>query len=91
MRQQNLATAADANAQQEKYRRPTKRDIRKPERNDLFELLDDRVGTRATLITGQLPIAKCHTWLEEPTVADAIMDRIVHRAHKIALKGESLR
>jgi DNA replication protein DnaC len=62
-----------------------------PERNDLLELLDDRVGTRATLITSQLPVTKWHTWLEEPTIADAIMDRIVHRAHKIALKGESLR
>ena len=62
-----------------------------PERNDLLELLDDRVGTRATLITSQLPVTQWHTWLEEPTIADAIMDRIVHRAHKIALKGESLR
>ena len=62
-----------------------------PERNDLLELLDDRVGTRATLITSQLPVIQWHTWLEEPTIADAIMDRIVHRAHKIALKGESLR
>ena len=61
------------------------------ERNDLLELLDDRVGTRATLITSQLPISAWHEWLADPTLADAILDRIVHSAHKIALKGESLR
>ncbi len=61
------------------------------ERNDLLELLDDRVGTRATLITSQLPLKSWHEWLDEPTLADAILDRIVHAAHKIALKGESMR
>jgi DNA replication protein DnaC len=61
------------------------------ERNDLLELLDDRVGTRATLITSQLPVAAWHEWLADPTLADAILDRIVHAAHKIALKGESMR
>jgi len=61
------------------------------ERNDLLELLDDRVGTRATLITSQLAVAAWHAWLEDPTVADAILDRIVHSAHRIALKGPSLR
>jgi len=62
-----------------------------PERNDLLELLDDRVGTRATLITSQLPVTAWHEWLNDPTLADAILDRIVHTAHKIALKGESMR
>ena len=61
------------------------------ERNDLLELLDDRVGTRSTLITSQLPVAAWHAWLDEPTLADAILDRIVHGSHKIALKGESMR
>lgn len=61
------------------------------ERSDLLELLDDRVGTRSTIITSQLPLTAWHEWLGEPTVADAILDRIVHGAHKIALKGESLR
>lgn len=61
------------------------------ERSDLLELLDDRVGSRSTIITSQLPLAAWHEWLGEPTVADAILDRIVHGAHKIALKGESLR
>jgi DNA replication protein DnaC len=61
------------------------------ERNDLLELLDDRVGTRSTLITSQLPVNAWHQWLDDPTLADAILDRIVHAAHRIALKGESMR
>lgn len=61
------------------------------ERGDLLELLDDRVGTKATLITSQMTVDKWHAWLNDPTVADAILDRIVHRSHRIALKGPSLR
>ncbi len=58
-----------------------------PERNDLLELLDDRVGTRSTLITSQLPVKAWHTYLDDPTLADAILDRIVHSSHKIDLKA----
>ena len=65
--------------------------ITAPERNDLLELLDDRVGAKATLITSQLPVKSWHEWLADPTLADAILDRIVHRSHRIALKGGSLR
>lgn len=61
------------------------------ERGDLLELLDDRVGTKATLITSQMTVDKWHAWLDDPTIADAILDRIVHRSHRIALKGPSLR
>ena len=61
------------------------------ERNDLLELLDDRVGARSTLITSQLPVSAWHDWLNDPTLADAILDRIVHTAHRIPLKGESMR
>jgi len=61
------------------------------ERNDLLELLDDRVGTRSTMITSQLPVKAWHTYLDDPTLADAILDRIVHSSHKIELKGKSLR
>jgi len=61
------------------------------ERADLLEVLDDRVGTRSTVITSQLPIEHWHEYLGEPTLADAILDRVVHSAHKLALKGESLR
>lgn len=59
---------------------------------DLLELLDDRYETRSTLITSQLPIDHWHTYLgSNPTVADAILDRLLHNAHKILLKGESMR
>ncbi len=61
------------------------------ERSDLLEVLDDRVGIRATIISSQVPHRDWHTWLGEPTMADAIMDRIVHGSYKIALKGKSLR
>src|SRR5471030_3230464 len=61
------------------------------ERNDLLEVLDDRIGSRSTLITSQLPVKAWHTYLDDPTVADAILDRIVHSSHKIELKGKSLR
>jgi DNA replication protein DnaC len=61
------------------------------EQNDLLEVLDDRVGSRSTLITSQLPVNAWHSWLADPTLADAILDRIVHSAHRIALKGKSLR
>ena len=61
------------------------------ERTDLLELLDDRVGTKATIITSQLAVNAWHAWLDDPTLADAILDRIVHGSHRIALKGPSLR
>jgi DNA replication protein DnaC len=62
-----------------------------PERNDLLEVLDDRVGSRSTLITSQLPVKAWHTYLDDPTLADAILDRIVHSSHRIELKGATLR
>jgi DNA replication protein DnaC len=58
---------------------------------DLLEILEDRHGRKSTLITSQLPVDHWHEWLGEATIADAIMDRIVHNAHKITLKGESMR
>ena len=61
------------------------------ERTDLLELLDDRVGTRSTLITSQLPIEHWHEYIGAPTLADAILDRLLHSAHKIHLEGESMR
>lgn len=60
-------------------------------RRDLLEMLEDRYGRRATLVTSQLPVDHWHEALGEPTLADAILDRLVHRAYKIALKGDSLR
>jgi DNA replication protein DnaC len=60
-------------------------------RADLLEVVDDRVGTRSTIITSQLPADHWHGYLNDPTLADAILDRLIHQAHKLALKGESLR
>ena len=60
-------------------------------RRDLLEILDDRYGCRSTLITSQLPVSKWYEYLDDPTLADAILDRVVHNAHKIELKGESMR
>jgi len=63
------------------------------DRADLLEILDDRVNTGSTLIASQLPVDKWHAYLGEPTLADAILDRIVHHSHRIELKipGESMR
>ncbi len=58
---------------------------------DFLEILDDRHGSGATLITSQFPTKLWHDTIGNPTVADAILDRLVHNAHSIALKGESMR
>lgn len=60
-------------------------------RNDLLEVLDDRTGVRSTVITSQLPVEHWHAYLNDPTLADAILDRVLHSAHKLQLAGESLR
>lgn len=61
------------------------------ERSDLLEILDDRVNTRSTVITSQLPVDHWHAYLNDPTLADAILDRLVHGSHRIVLKGDSMR
>jgi DNA replication protein DnaC len=61
------------------------------QRRDLLEILDDRCERRSTLVTSQLPVAHWHEALGDPTLADAILDRLVHRAYKLELRGESLR
>ena len=58
---------------------------------DLLEVLDDRFGHAATLIASQVPVADWHLRIPDPTLADAILDRIVHTAHRIQLEGESQR
>ena len=60
-------------------------------RNDLLELLDDRQGSGSTIVTSQLPVAEWHACVGDATLADAILDRLIHNAHRITLKGESLR
>ena len=57
----------------------------------LLQLLEDRYGKRSTIITSQLPVSKWHQYISEPTLADAIMDRLSGSAHRFELKGESLR
>ena len=61
------------------------------ERHDLLEILEDRHERRSTLVTSQLPVGHGHEVIGDPTLADAILDRLVHNAHKLALKGESMR
>jgi len=61
------------------------------QRNDVLELMEDRHGNRSTLITSQVPIQKWHAAIGDPTLADAILDRLLHNAHRLGLKGESMR
>lgn len=61
------------------------------ERRDLLEVLEDRYGSRSTIVTSQLDPKQWHDYLADPTLADAICDRLVHNAHRLALKGPSRR
>ena len=61
------------------------------QRRDLLEIMDDRHINRSTLITSQLPVEKWHEMIGDGTLTDAILDRLVHNAHKIKMKGESMR
>ena len=58
---------------------------------DLLEILDDRIGRRSVVVTSQLPVADWHRQLNDPTLADAILDRLVHGAIRIELRGKSMR
>jgi len=61
------------------------------ERRDVLEICDDRYQTRSTILTSQVPVANWHSQIGDPTVADSILDRLVHNSHRIELKGESMR
>ncbi len=65
--------------------------VRDPERSDLLEVLEDRYDSRSTIMTSQLPPERWHDYLGDPTLADAICDRVLHNAHRIVLKGPSRR
>lgn len=65
--------------------------VQDQERRDLLEILEDRYGTRSTIITSQLPPAQWHDYFGDATLADAICDRLLHNAHRIVLKGPSRR
>ena len=61
------------------------------QRLDLLEIFEERYRRKSTLITAQLPVTAWHDMIGEPTIADAILDRIIHNAHRIALEGDSMR
>ena len=60
-------------------------------RADLLEIIDDRTGNKATIITSQLPIEHWHAWIGDATIADAILDRVLQKNHRFNLMGESMR
>ena len=61
------------------------------QRHDLFNLIEERYQLRSTIVTSQLPVCKRHVCRGEPTIADAILDRVTENARRIELKGESMR
>ena len=61
------------------------------QRRDLLEIVDDRYDKGSLLITSQVPVLQWHDVIADPTLADAILDRVIHNAHRIELKGDSLR
>lgn len=65
--------------------------LRDQERRDMLEIFEDRHGTRSTILTSQLPVENWHDYVADPTIADALLDRVVHNAHRIKLKGPSRR
>ena len=61
------------------------------ERRDFWEICEDRYQTRSTVLTSQLPVSRWHEQIGDPTIADGTLDRLVHNAHRIEMRGESLR
>jgi DNA replication protein DnaC len=61
------------------------------EARDFWEICEDRSQTRSLVLTSQLPVAKWHSQIGDSTLAEGILDRIIHRAHRIELRGESMR
>nr|WP_281729478.1 MULTISPECIES: ATP-binding protein [Brenneria] len=59
--------------------------------SDLLEVMEDRYGEGSTVIVSQLPVSEWYKMISNPTVADALMDRLMHNGHRIELKGESMR
>jgi DNA replication protein DnaC len=65
--------------------------LTEPQRHDILEVLEDRYGCASTIVTSQLKSEEWHRWIGDPSLADAILDRLVHNAYKVALKGPSRR
>ena len=61
------------------------------ERREVWEICEDRYQTRSMILTSQLPVARWHEQIGDPTIADGILDRLVHNAHRIEMRGESMR
>lgn len=62
-----------------------------PQRRDVLEILEDRHGARSTVVTSQMPVENWHDYIAHPTIADAVLDRLVHNAHRVTMKGPSRR
>jgi len=65
--------------------------LTEPERRDFWEICEDRYQVRSVILTSQLPVARWHEQIGDPTVADGILDRLVHNAHRIEMRGDSMR
>ena len=65
--------------------------LTEPERRDFWEICEDRYQVRSLILTSQLPVARWHEQIGDPTVADSILDRLVHNAHRVEMRGDSMR
>ena len=65
--------------------------LSEPERRDFWEICEDRYQTRSLILTSQLPVSRWHEQIGDPTLADGILDRLVHNAHRIEMRGDSMR
>jgi DNA replication protein DnaC len=65
--------------------------LSEPERRDFWEICEDRYQVRSTVLTSQLPVSRWHEQIGDPTLADGILDRLVHNAHRIEMRGDSMR
>lgn len=65
--------------------------LSEPERRDFWEICEDRYQVRSTILTSQMPVARWHEQIGDPTLADGILDRLVHNAHRIEMRGDSMR
>ena len=74
-----------------KWKRQIPPDAEEPERRDFWEICEDRYQVRSTILTSQLPVSRWHEQIGDPTLADGILDRLVHNAHRIEMKGDSMR
>lgn len=65
--------------------------LSEPERRDFWQICEDRYQVRSTILTSQLPVSRWHEQIGDPTLADGILDRLVHNAHRIEMRGDSMR